>query len=194
MVLEKNTRRWIALALASIAFFWLALQTVPVRAELRHQRGTDRDALVEMLENADVMNVRQFWQWRDQTNGFFTFDPTTTHAGMTRRIDEPTQDEWLLHTFTSKTILSSTDELYRDEGTMEAVLEAKARSYPESEFVVRTKGKDFMLFRAKNSDQLLLLFVKDASALIDVDGLFDFIELERSYLENRYWVNTTVLQ
>lgn len=176
-----------------LAITLILLQTVPIRAEVRRVLQQDRQDLITQLKDSDTINARWFWQWRDRTNGVFTFDQATTHSGMTRRINPPTSELWLLHRFNSRSIAASTDLLYRSDGTQASVLAVVQHDYPESRYVKLIQGSEFALYENNTNRQLLLLFVKHANELPQVDGLFDFTEAERKYLEKAFWINITIL-
>ncbi len=172
--------------------FFLLL-SLPVKAELKRIVGADIRELRLSLQNSDSLDTKSFWEWRDRTNGFFTFNPTTSHAGMTRRLDEPTATEWPLHYFTSRTVESSIDSIIHDDASQAEVFDALTQPFAGSMYQKIAQGKDFVFYTSLPTEKYILVFVKPAIELKKTDGLFDFTDPEQVYLQDLYWTNVTVL-
>lgn len=190
---RMNKRRFLILTLVVAVSMLILLQTSPIWAEAQRIVGWDKAELLRKLRSDSQLDSKFFWEWRDETNGTFMFDPQTTHAGMTRRINLPTAPRWLLHTFHSKTVAASSDYMFTEASGIANALQLGDSDYPESDYSRLIKGDNFLLVQDKHSHQLVLMVVRDAIDLPTVDGLFDFIQEERRMLEKSRWVTITYL-
>ncbi len=170
------------------------LLTVPVRAELKRITGLDRRDLRKSLQQSDEIDVKMFWEWRDLTNGYFTFDPKTSRVGMTRRLNQPQEAVWPLHSFTSRSIEISTDTLLQSNDSQSEILASLKAPYAGSLYGVVVQGKDFTFYMNLRTTDFVLVFVKPATDLKGTDGLFDFTDSEQQYLDHAYWTNVTVIR
>jgi len=187
-----STQR-VIFAISTIIFLLVLSQSFVIRAALAKLDKSDAEALISTISISNSVDARWFWQWRDETNGAFTFDSTTTRIGLTRRILPPTQDSWLLHSFSSALIKQSSDVVLLTTQAPSSVLSDLIKPYSDQYVDTLVKGDDYALLANASGTKLLLLFVKDSSELYAVDGLFDFIESERDILDGAYWVNTTFI-
>ncbi len=182
------------IGLIAVVLILVALSgSFPVRAQLGRVSDSDVNELQAVVTASQSLDAKWFWQWRDKTNGVFTFDTATTRAGMTRRILEPTEESWLLHSFSSELVSSSTDTLLRSQFSQDTILSDLMADHADEYGSVIARGTDFVVLANADRTMLLLLFVKESEVLIEVDGLFDFVDSERKFLQDSYWVNTTYI-
>ncbi|MBP7875395.1 hypothetical protein KA012_00170 [Candidatus Woesebacteria bacterium] len=192
--MEKSNKKSFQQIIATIVILGLfLLLTVPVPAELKRITGLDRRDLRISLQQSDTLDVKMFWQWRDLTNGYFTFDPKTSHVGMTRRLDQPQESVWPLHFFTSRSVEISTDSLLQSNASQAEVLASLKAPYADSLYGVVAQGADFTFYMNLKTTDFVLVFVKPANELKGTDGLFDFTDVEQEYLDHAYWTNVTVI-